>query len=139
MSVRISRGVARARSRRCRPELSVAVVEAIISLPMAASAQQLEPRAYSPAPIDANFAGAIYVHTTGGAPVDPSLPLKNIHVEVESPALFDDRTFDFIGRQASVGVALPYAWESGSADVVTKERAARRSGPADPRFASRPT
>src|SRR5437764_2398839 len=114
--------------------IAAPVIAGIIGLPLEAWTQQLEPRAYSPAPVGVNFAGAIYTHVTGGAPLDPSLPLKNTHVEVESPALFYVRTFDFLGRQASAGLLLPYAWESGSAGVLGQDRSARRSGPADPYF-----
>jgi Putative MetA-pathway of phenol degradation len=114
--------------------IAAPAIAGMIGLPLEAWTQQLEPRAYSPAPVGVNFAGAIYTHVTGGAPLDPSLPLKNTHVEVESPALFYVRTFDFLGRQASAGLLLPYAWESGSAGVLGQDRSARRSGPADPYF-----
>jgi hypothetical protein len=120
--------------RRRAPATLAMAAGALIALPQGASAQELEPRTYSPAPIDTNFAGALYLHSTGGTPLDPDLPLKNTRIEVESPALFYARTFDFLGRQASAGLVLPYAWLSGSADVVDRQRAAQRSGPADPRF-----
>ncbi len=42
----------------------------------AASAQQLEPRAYAPNPIDVNILGAPYVYQTGDVITDPSLPVK---------------------------------------------------------------
>ena len=100
----------------------------------AAFAQDLEPRAYSAAPVGANFLGALYLHQTGGVGLDPDLPVTNPDVTVESPAIFYSRTVDLLGRQASVGFLLPYAWADAKADIADQQRAARRSGPGDPRF-----
>jgi hypothetical protein len=99
-----------------------------------ASAQDLEPRAYSPTPVGSNFLGALYQHSTGGAPLDPSLPVKDARVTVEAPAVFYSRTFDLLGRQASAALVLPYAWADAKAEVFDEAQAGRRSGPGDPRF-----
>ncbi|HTI85692.1 MAG TPA: transporter [Alphaproteobacteria bacterium] len=107
---------------------------AVMWLRVAAWAQQLEPRAYSPAPIDVNFAGLTFLHASGGAALDASLPVKNTHVEIEALAAYYQRTFDLLGHQASFGMALPYAWVSGKATVQGRATTAQRSGPGDPAF-----
>jgi hypothetical protein len=114
--------------------LAVSALAVLIGLAGAASAQQLEPRAYSPSPIDTNFAGVSFLHATGGASVDASLPVQNMHVEVEAVAAYYSRSFDLLGRQASVALALPYVWENARATVQSQARSAQRSGPGDPAF-----
>jgi hypothetical protein len=104
------------------------------ALPAGASAQDLEPRAYSAAPVGANFLGALYLHSTGGVGLDPGLPVMNPQVTVESAAAYYSRTFDLLGRQASAALLLPYAWADAQASVLDQQRAAQRSGPGDPRF-----
>jgi hypothetical protein len=99
-----------------------------------AQAQELEPRAYSPAPSGVNFLGLSYLHSSGGVAVDPSLPLQNISAEVNSAALFYARTFGLLGRSASVGFVLPYSRADVSGDVFERQRAVTRSGLADPRL-----
>ena len=47
-------------------------------LSAAAIAQELEPRAYSNAPIGTNFALAGYGHFSGQVLLDPSLPVENV-------------------------------------------------------------
>jgi hypothetical protein len=112
------------------------VLAALLAAASAAptSAQDLEPRAYSAAPVGANFLGALQLHSTGGVALDADLPLKNPSVAIESSALYYSRVFDLFGRQASIGALLPYAWADASADIAGGQRAAQRSGPGDPRF-----
>jgi hypothetical protein len=139
MSLRVFQRKGRPRySRRRSTHIAAFVFMAMIGLSVAVSAQQLEPRAYSPTPVDVNFAGTFYLHATGGASVDASLPVKNTRVVNELVGVYYSRTFDLLGRQASAGFVLPYAWESGSATVESgvqsQQRTAQRSGPADPAF-----
>ena len=103
---------------------------ALISVAMqaAASAQQLEPRAYSPGPVGAHFAGLTYLHSRGGVAVDASLPLKNVNAEINSAAVSYATTFGLFGRTASAGFILPYARADVSADVFNEQRAVTRTG-----------
>jgi hypothetical protein len=50
-------------------------------------AQDLEPRAYSNAPIGMNFLIAGYAYTKGAVPFDASLPVKNAQIETSSAVL----------------------------------------------------
>jgi hypothetical protein len=99
-----------------------------------AAAQQLEPRAYSPSPVGANFAGIGYLYSTGGAVTDPSVPITNIHARVYNAVPYYGRTFGLFGRQASVTLTTPYAWATVSGDVQEVNRTVDRTGWADPQI-----
>jgi hypothetical protein len=102
-----------------------------------AQAQQLEPRAYSPSPVGANFLGIGYTYSSGGAVFDASVPITNVQARVYSIVPYYTRTFGLFGRQASVTAVLPYAWGNVHGDVQDVGRSVDRSGLADPglRFA----
>jgi len=122
------------------PGAALGASMAVLSLalaPAAAQAQQLEPRAYSPAPIGLNFLGLGTLYSSGGVVTDPSLPIQNVDAEVSSVAPFYGRTFGLFGRLASASVATPYAWATVQGDVQDVSRSVDRSGLLDPqvRFA----
>ena len=93
--------------------------------------QQLEPRAYSPAPVGANFIVASYTYQTGDVVFDPSLPFTDVSANINGGALAYVRTFDLFGRSASTGVVLPYAWGHVQGKVFEEARRVYRSGLAD--------
>ena len=97
-----------------------------------AQAQQLEPRAYSPSPVGANFLGIGYAYSSGGAAFDPSVPITNVEARVYSVFPYYSRTFGLFGRQASATATIPYAWGNVHGDVQDVARSAGRSGLADP-------
>jgi hypothetical protein len=94
-------------------------------------AQQLEPRAYSPAPVGVNFFGVSYANSSGDVVFDPSLPFSDVSANVNAVAPFYGRTFGIFGRLASIGAALPYAWGSVQGNVGEEFHRADRSGLAD--------
>jgi Putative MetA-pathway of phenol degradation len=98
------------------------------------SAQQLEPRAYSPSPVGLNFFGVGFLYSYGGVVLDPSLPIENVHAKVYNALPYYGRTFGLFGRQASVTLTTPYAWATVHGDVQDTSRSADRSGLADPQF-----
>jgi hypothetical protein len=102
-----------------------------------ASAQQLEPRAYSPSPVGLNFLGLGYLLSSGGVVFDPSVPITNVHARVTTVLPYYGRTFGLFGRQASLTLTTPYAWGTVHGDVEEASRSVDRSGLADPllRFA----
>jgi hypothetical protein len=81
-----------------------------------------------------NFLGLSYLRSTGGAGVDPSLPLENVSAEVDTVSLGYARTFGLLGRSASIGFVLPYSRADVSGDLREQQRAVTRSGLADPRL-----
>jgi hypothetical protein len=93
-----------------------------------AAAQQLEPRAYSPSPVRTTIAGATYAHSSGDVLFDPSLPLTDVSAKFHGVTPFYVRTFALLKRQASVGVAVPYAWGTVEGNVQETFGRADRSG-----------
>jgi len=110
-----------------------ALPAAAIAVAASANAQEMEPRAYVPAPIGVNFAQLAFVHTSGGIAVDPSLPLDNVEARLNAATLGYLRTFSMFGHAASVGGGLPYVWGNVEGDVFEARRSVPRSGIGDVR------
>src|SRR4051812_25070176 len=86
------RGTAVARRIRPVPVTMLALLAALVSVPLA-RAQDLEPRAFANVPIDLNFLGAGYAFSQGAVATDPSAPLENAHLDVEAMILAYAHTF----------------------------------------------
>ena len=99
-----------------------------------ATAQDLEPRAYSNTPIGLNFLIAGYSYTEGSVAVDSSVPLTNAEVSVNATTLAYAHSLGLFGKSAKFDVVLPFAWLSGSAEFAGQPREREISGLADPRF-----
>lgn len=99
-----------------------------------AAAQEMEPRAYSPSPVGANFLVLGGGYSTGGAVFDPSIPITNVNADVTSTSLGYVRTFALCGRSASAGIVQPYVWGTVSGDVFEQFRSVDRSGVGDTRL-----
>jgi hypothetical protein len=104
---------------------------AFVLTPGITHAQQLEPRAYSPAPVGLNIFGVASGYSSGGVVTDSAAPIANIEAEVTNVVPFYVRTFGLFGRLANVSVAIPYAWGTVSGDVGETRRSVDRSGLAD--------
>jgi hypothetical protein len=98
------------------------------SMGAGAYAQDLEPRAYVNTPVGLNFLLAGYGYAAGGVATDPALPLQNAHLQVHSTLLAYARALDVWGTSGKVDVVVPYAWLSGSADVIGQSREREVSG-----------
>ena len=96
-----------------------------------AAAQSLEPRAYSPNPVGANFALANYAYQTGDVVFDASIPITDVSAKINIATLGYVRTFGLFGRSASAALAVPYAWGSVEGQVQEEQRRITRSGFAD--------
>jgi len=94
-------------------------------------AQDLEPRAYSPAPVGMNIFLVSYANSQGDVVFDPSLPISDVSARINTvtPAIL--RTFGLLGREASLAVILPYAWGDVSGNVGEERASITRSGLAD--------
>jgi len=96
---------------------------ALLLLAIAAQAQELEPRSYSPSPIGTNFLVASYVYLYGNVLTDPSLPITGVEAKISIVSLAYSRTFALAGHTASLALAMPFS--SGS-PALTPEEFARR-------------
>src|SRR5512139_189926 len=98
----------------------------------AARAQDIEPRAYSNAPIGVNFLIAGYAYTQGGIAFDPALPIKNPDLRTSSAVVAYARTLDLWGKSGKLDVIVPYTWLSGSAEYFGEPVQRVVNGLADP-------
>ena len=106
----------------------MALVAAMLINATAARAQEMEPRAYSNAPVRLNFLILGYAYTTGDVSLDTSLPIEDAKVSTHSALLAYARSFGVWGRSGKVDLVLPYAWLSGSTKVARRSVATEVSG-----------
>jgi hypothetical protein len=97
-------------------------------------AQDLEPRAFANTPVGLNFLIGGYAYSKGTVGTDPSIPLEDTEVKLNSAVLAYVRTLDLWGRSGKVDVILPISSASGSAKLAGQERKRNVTGLADPRF-----
>ncbi len=97
-------------------------------------AQELQPRAYIPAPDGLNYFGISYANNGGGFLVDESVPLQNAHVNANVVSLSFGQTLDVLGRTAQILVVVPYAVANVDARVSGEQDYLYRSGLGDAIF-----
>jgi hypothetical protein len=100
----------------------------------AAHAQELEPRAYSPNPVGANFVVLGVGHSSGNVLLDPSLPLTDVDARITAGLTGYGRTFALFGRSASAAFAGPYVAADVSGSIGEDRREVQRRGFGDPRL-----
>ena len=96
-----------------------------------ASAQEMEPRAYSRAPVGTQFVLLTYAYQSGDVLTDSSLPLRDVTVKLSSGSLAYGRTFGLAGRQAGASFFLPYIKGNVSGTVFEEQHKVTRSGLGD--------
>lgn len=121
-----------AAARRVRPGLVLAA--ALLAFGSRAAAQELEPRAYSNAPVGMNFVIAGYGYSGGGVAFDPSVPLTDADIRIHTALFAYARALDIAGLAGKFDIVLPYAWLSGSALYQGEPREREVSGLGDPRL-----
>ena len=103
-------------------------------LSASAAAQELEPRAYSNAPVGTTFALASYTRLSGDVLFDPSLPVKNVDAKIDGLTLGYAKFFALFGRSANFSVALPYVSGDLKGDVLDAPTEVQRAGIGDLRL-----
>jgi len=93
-----------------------------------ATSQELEPRVYSALPIDTNFVVGTVTKSTGSVPLDPSLPLSDVHASIDTVSLSFTHTFPLAGRTATWAVAVPYLAGHITGAVYGETAATTRDG-----------
>jgi hypothetical protein len=114
--------------------LTVAVMAIAIGALPVAHAQDIEPRAYSNAPIGVNFLIAGYAYTEGAVPFDASLPVKNAQLKTSNAVLAYARVLDLWGVSGKFDAIVPYTMLSGTAEVAGHPFERNVDGFADPKF-----
>jgi hypothetical protein len=110
------------------------LVIAMVLAPAAASAQDLEPRAYSNLPVGLNFVLGGYGYSTGGVATDPTLPIRDGNLRVHTALAAYARSLDVLGMSGKVDAIVPYSWLSGEATFAGQPQERTVSGFNDPRF-----
>ena len=123
------------RSRQIRRVVSSTAAATGLLLSVAASAQELEPRAYSARPVGTNFIVANYSHLSGEVLTDPSLPITDVQAKIDIYTIGYLRSFAFFGRSASAAIIVPYVRADITGEVFDAAREAHRSA----RTSSSPT
>ncbi|HKP68823.1 MAG TPA: hypothetical protein VJV05_06045, partial [Pyrinomonadaceae bacterium] len=93
-----------------------------------ATAQEMEPGAYSRAPVGTNFVLVAYAYQEGDVLLDAALPLRDVSVKLHSGSIGYGRTFGLIGRQANVAFFMPYVHGKASGTVFEDSLEVHRSG-----------
>jgi hypothetical protein len=96
-----------------------------------ASAQELEPRAYSAAPIGTNFLGETFSNSSGQVGLSPDLPVSNVTADIDIASLGFSHSFDLAGRLASLAILIPYVQGTVSGMVFEQSRTIGRAGFSD--------
>lgn len=97
------------------------------------SAQELEPRAYSPSPVGTTFVAVTVTRSAGGVFTDPSAPLADVEAELGVCGLAIGHSFALLGKSALVLGVVPITWGTASGQVGEDRRETSRRGLADSR------
>jgi hypothetical protein len=99
-----------------------------------ARAQDIEPRAYSNAPVGVNFLIAGYAYTRGGLSFDAALSLDNAKINTSNAVLAYARVLDLWGNSGRFDAIVPYTWLSGTAEYQGDPVQRTVNGFANPAF-----
>ncbi len=116
------------------PYVLAIMLFALISTTSDIHAQNLEPRAYSNAPVGLNFLLVGYQNSKGALLFDPAIPVTDANANVDMGLLGYVHTLDVAGKIAKAGVLLPYASLTADGFVDGNFRTRETDGPADPAF-----
>ena len=109
----------------------------LAGIPFSVGAQDIEPRAYSNAPVGVNFLIAGNGYTRGGLSFDSSVPITDAHLDTSKAVLAYARVLD-LGQLGKVRRDRAVTWLSGTAHfqgAVERDR----GGFGDPRSGCRST
>jgi hypothetical protein len=111
-----------------------ALVMLFCGLATSASAQEMQPRAYMPAPVGITLLGVGYSHSAGGLLFDPSLPVEDARVVAHLGSFSVAQTLGVLGRSAQVLAIVPYVQADLTGLLAGSPAYRFRSGLADSVF-----
>ena len=97
-------------------------------------AQDVQPRALSPAPVGSNLVSFVYSFSTGAVLTDKSIPVQDIDGNIHTFGAGYGRTFSFFGLAAKADAFVPFTtgrW-SGVIQEVQLDSTVTRTGFGDP-------
>ena len=105
-----------------------------LALAGAARGQDIEPRAYSNAPVGVNFVVAGLAHSSGGLSLDPAIPLANARLDTSVLLLAYARVLDLWGVSGKFDAVVPYVSLSGNGLYAGQPVSRAINGFANPAF-----
>jgi hypothetical protein len=102
--------------------------------PGRATAQELAPRAYWPAPRGTNVLSLAYQYSSGDVVIDPTVPLEGVKAKIHVAQAAYAHTFGFLGRTSSLQLSLPYTWADGQGYYLGQPVSRKVDGWADARL-----
>jgi hypothetical protein len=103
-------------------------------LAMPANAQDLEPKVYAASPIGANFLVTSYSWSGGDVLADPTVPITDIHADVQALAVGAGHSFGVFGKLGRASVTIPASWADVTGRVGEQAGQVSRNGFADTRL-----
>ena len=97
------------------------------------AAQELEPRAYSVAPVGTNIAVVALGRLAGDLSFDPTLLVEDAEAAINAVTIGYFRSVSFLGRSASLSVAVPYMSGRVQGRLAGEFQSLTRSGLPDSR------
>ena len=113
---------------------TIAATALMLGMLSVAYAQDIEPRAYSNAPVGVNFLIAGYAYTAGAVPFDDSLPVKNAQLKTNNAIFAYARVLDLWGLSGRFDAILPATALSGTAELAGQPIERNVDGFVDPKF-----
>ena len=105
-----------------------------LSMLETASAQELEPRAYSPSPVGTTFVLGGFGRSEGDILFDPSLNIVNVQADLWITTTGIAHTFGLMARQARMLAVFPAACGTIAGNVGDQAQRQHVRGLVDPRF-----
>lgn len=75
-----------------------------------------------------------FVYSYAGVVTDPTLPIKNIHADVQASSLGVAHSFGLFGLTSQAMIAIPYSWAQVSGELGDLDSQINRSGFGDMRM-----
>ena len=106
----------------------------LLAVVVPASAQDMEPKAYSASPVGATFLVLAGSRSTGSVVFDPAITITDAEAHMNGVAMGIGTTFGLFGKLALASGVVPFAWGDVSGSVGEESRRVTRTGLADSRY-----
>ena len=113
---------------------AVAVVSLLFSLSLPVTAQDLEPRSLSNAPVGMNFLILGYGYSFGNVLLDAALPVEDARGRLNIVPIAYARAIDVFGLSGKVDVIVPFTWGTWEGRLAGQDTSTSRTGFGDPRL-----
>ena len=104
----------------------------LLTIPFSLSAQDLEPRFLSPAPVGMNFVVFGYAYSVGNVLLGQAIPLEGTEVKMHGISPAFARSINVFGLSGRISAALPIATATWYANLNDIDTSTTRTGLGDP-------